>query len=298
MSNLNGGLSGSGTLRGTLGGGGVPAQDVYWDDILNKPNFATVATSGSYNDLTDKPTIPAAQVNADWNATSGVAEILNKPTIPAAQVNADWNATSGVAEILNKPTLAPVATSGSYNDLTNTPTIPAAQVNADWNATSGVAEILNKPTIPAAQVNADWNAASGVAEILNKPTIPTTASQIEYDNTTSGLQADDVQGAITELKSNLTVLDDRKIYKVSTSNTLSGGYVTRDLGSDFGDTGTYYCIGASAYIANNAQVVVACAVQQGRYIRMGMHWNNSYSNSAVTLTYYYVKISSLGQLVS
>lgn len=99
---------------------------------------------------------------------------------------------------------------------------------------------------------------------------------------------------ISEIKSNLTVLDDRKIYKVSTSNTLSGGYVTRDLGSDFGDSGTYYCIGASAYIANNAQVVVACAVQQGRYIRMGMHWNNSYTNSAVTLTYYYVKTSSLG----
>ena len=27
--------------------------------------------------------IPAAQVNSDWNATSGVAEILNKPTIPS-----------------------------------------------------------------------------------------------------------------------------------------------------------------------------------------------------------------------
>ena len=48
-------------------------------EILNKPNLATVATSGSYDDLTDKPTIPAAQVNADWNADSGVAEILNKP---------------------------------------------------------------------------------------------------------------------------------------------------------------------------------------------------------------------------
>jgi hypothetical protein len=45
------------------------------------------------------------QVNSDWNATSGVAEILNKPTIPAAQVNSDWNATSGLAEILNKPTI-------------------------------------------------------------------------------------------------------------------------------------------------------------------------------------------------
>ena len=44
--------------------------------------------------------------------------------IPAAQVNSDWNANSGVAEILNKPTLAAVATSGSYNDLTDKPIIP------------------------------------------------------------------------------------------------------------------------------------------------------------------------------
>ena len=43
----------------------------------NKSDF-----SGNYNDLTNKPTIPAAQVNADWNANSGVAQILNKPTIP------------------------------------------------------------------------------------------------------------------------------------------------------------------------------------------------------------------------
>ena len=40
-----------------------------------------------YTDLFGLPTIPAAQVNADWTATSGVAEILNKPTtISAAQV--------------------------------------------------------------------------------------------------------------------------------------------------------------------------------------------------------------------
>lgn len=46
-------------------------------------DLATVATSGSYTDLTDKPTIPSAQVNSDWNASSGVAEILNKPSIPS-----------------------------------------------------------------------------------------------------------------------------------------------------------------------------------------------------------------------
>lgn len=99
--------------------------------------------SGSYTDLTNKPAIPAAQVNSDWNASSGVAQILNKPalalvattgaysdltgkpTIPAAQVNADWNAASGVAQILNKPALATVATSGSYTDLSNKPAIPS-----------------------------------------------------------------------------------------------------------------------------------------------------------------------------
>lgn len=35
----------------------VPAQT--WASITGKPTFATVATSGSYNDLTNKPTIPS-----------------------------------------------------------------------------------------------------------------------------------------------------------------------------------------------------------------------------------------------
>lgn len=72
-------------------------------------DLADVATTGSYNDLDDKPSIPPAQVNSDWNASSGVAQILNKPVIPAAQVNSDWDAASGVAEILNKPVFGDLA---------------------------------------------------------------------------------------------------------------------------------------------------------------------------------------------
>ena len=49
---------------------------------VNPSSLATVATSGSYTDLENTPTIPAAQVNSDWSANSGVAQILNKPTIP------------------------------------------------------------------------------------------------------------------------------------------------------------------------------------------------------------------------
>lgn len=171
-------------------------------NITRTADLATVATSGDYNDLTNKPTIPAAQVNSDWDAVSGVAQILNKPTlgtmaaenasdytktsglatvattgdyddllnkptIPAAQVNSDWNAVSGVAQILNKPTLSAVATSGAYSDLSGTPNLATVATSGDYD------DLLNKPTIPAAQVNSDWNAASGVAQILNKPTIPT-----------------------------------------------------------------------------------------------------------------------------
>ena len=46
-------------------------------------SIAWVATfDGDYNSLSNKPTIPAAQINSDWNATSGVGVILNKPVVP------------------------------------------------------------------------------------------------------------------------------------------------------------------------------------------------------------------------
>ena len=129
---------------------GITAADITaWN---GKSDF-----SGSYNDLTDKPTIPAAQIQSDWNQSDNTAldYIKNKPNIPVV------------------PTLAPVATSGDYDDLTNKPTIPDAPVQSDWNESdsTSLAYIQNKPTIPSAQVNSDWNSNSGVSEILHKPTI-------------------------------------------------------------------------------------------------------------------------------
>lgn len=46
-------------------------------------DLATVATSGSYNDLSNKPSIPAAQVQSDWSQSDNtqVDYIKNKPTI-------------------------------------------------------------------------------------------------------------------------------------------------------------------------------------------------------------------------
>ena len=51
--------------------GGV-ADSVEWDNVLNKPIFATVATSGSYTDLSSKPTIPTktSELTNDSNFAS------------------------------------------------------------------------------------------------------------------------------------------------------------------------------------------------------------------------------------
>lgn len=91
------------------------------ETVAMKSDLATVATSGDYDDLTNKPTIPAAQVQSDWNEsdTTSKAYIQNKPTIPAAQVQSDWNQADNtqVDYIKNKPTI-PAAVSGT-NDGTN-----------------------------------------------------------------------------------------------------------------------------------------------------------------------------------
>ena len=74
--------------------------------------LATVATSGAYADLSGRPTI-TAPVNADWNAGSGLAQILNKPTIPTVPTNVSsftndsGYLTSSSAAIVNLNTTVP-----------------------------------------------------------------------------------------------------------------------------------------------------------------------------------------------
>lgn len=88
--------------------GGIPKTDLASgvqtslgkaDTAVQPSSLATVATSGSYNDLLNKPTIPAAQVQSDWNEADNtkVDYIKNKPTIPDVSGKADKvvGATSG-----------------------------------------------------------------------------------------------------------------------------------------------------------------------------------------------------------
>ena len=213
--------SGAAVAEAIAGTGQVPTVTSADDNKVLMASY-----SGGVGSFAWEPSAAATQVNADWDATSGVAKILhkpdlsvyaqsanlatvatsgdyndlsNRPSIPAAQVNADWAANSGISQILNKPTLATVATTGDYSDLSNKPSIPAAQVQSDWTesdstskayiqhkpdlsvyaqsanlatvATSGdYSDLANKPTIPAAQIQSDWNESdtTSKAYIQNK----------------------------------------------------------------------------------------------------------------------------------
>lgn len=70
---------------------------------VDKDTLAAVATSGSYNDLTNKPSIPDSLSDLATDATHRTVTDTEKAT---------WNAKSNF--------------SGSYNDLSNKPTIPSA----------------------------------------------------------------------------------------------------------------------------------------------------------------------------
>ena len=113
-------------------------------------------------------------IHADWNASTGVAQILNKPSLATVATTGNYSDLNGA------PSLAPVAPTGDYDDLSNKPTIPAAQVNADWNATSGVAEILNKPTIPVVPSMKNLVAGSNITitDSANSVTIAATVPVI------------------------------------------------------------------------------------------------------------------------
>ena len=66
-------------IAGSVGGPGQVLTAIAGGSISWTAPF-----SGSYTDLTNKPTIPPAQVQSDWSATGNdVAAILNKPVIPA-----------------------------------------------------------------------------------------------------------------------------------------------------------------------------------------------------------------------
>ena len=96
------------------------------NQISNYNDNGPVEAKEGLNVATGKPfqIAGANGTSGDYlKSTGSSVEWSTFPTIPSAQVNVNWNATSGVAQILNKPSLSTVATSGNYSDLSGLPSL-------------------------------------------------------------------------------------------------------------------------------------------------------------------------------
>ena len=157
------------------------------NNINNKANtadLASVAFSGNYNDLTNKPTIPTKTSNLtnDSNfvsntsyataSTGGVVKVGSGLSITNGVLSTTGGGVADAVEwnnVLNKPNFSTVATSGSYNDLSNKPTIPTVN-----NGTLTIQK--NGTNVATFTANQSSNATANI-------TVPTTVAELSDAST-------------------------------------------------------------------------------------------------------------------
>jgi nitrogen fixation protein len=170
------------------------------DNLLNDKFDNPTGDNTQYLDgagvPTTFPTIPAAQVNSDWNATSGVAQILNKPTIPEAVTKTSDlinDGEDGVNPFITLSDIPPVTgfvpyTGANQNvdlgeyeikagqlELDQTPTGTAGVAVTRWNDSLGSTET----TLKGGNVILK-NGVDLVARVVNKVTPNTTLTKANY----------------------------------------------------------------------------------------------------------------------
>jgi len=96
---------------------------VSWNDVADKPSFATVATSGSYTDLSDKPTIPTVNngtLTIQQNGTtvdSFSANSSSDKTVNIQCVDLENNQTvGGIKTFSNAPVVGSINLDGKTID--------------------------------------------------------------------------------------------------------------------------------------------------------------------------------------
>lgn len=210
--------------------GYITLTDLDNNRYVKESDLSSVATTGSYNDLTDKPVIPAAQVNSDWNATSGVTQILNKPVIPTTteQLVNDSGfitlsslsgyATESYVNNHHDSTKQAVLESGvNIKTINNESILGEGNINIEGggSGTSDYDDLENKPSINNVELSGNKTASDlGLQEtIQDLAEIRSSASA-----GLTALQADDIEAG-----DGINISDSSE-GKIIVSNTVDVGY--------------------------------------------------------------------------
>lgn len=164
-------------------------------------------------------------------------------------VNADWNAVSGDAQILNKPSLATVATTGAYSDLTGKPTIPSktsdltndsgfitgyTETDPIVGAVNGLVKANGSGTISAATAGTDYLAPSAIgttvqaydSDLTSWAGVSTTAKQ---DTLVSGTNIKTVNGNSLLGSGDLTISGGSSLTVQDEGTTLTSAATSLDF---------------------------------------------------------------------
>ena len=198
------------------GGGTSPSVDL--KDYPKKTDLSKVATSGSYDDLNNKPTIPSI---------SGLAsEAFVKKAIDEAKLNGvevDLTPYAKTADLSN------VAKSGNYNDLNNKPTIPSISGLA---SEAFVKNAINEAKLNGSGSNIDLSIYAKTADLstvaksgsymdlTDKPYIPSDPDLTPYAKT-SNLSTVATSGSYTDLKDKPNIPNIPALSTVATSGSYN-----------------------------------------------------------------------------
>jgi len=140
---------------------------------------------GDYNSLSNLPSIPAAQVPADWNATSGASRILNKPVVPpqpSVTTAAAGTAALSYNSVNGAFTFTPPDLSGYLTSYTETDPVFAASDAAAVTA----AKITNWDTAYSWGNHASAGYLTAYTETQTLDNVLTLGATTTQDITTTG----------------------------------------------------------------------------------------------------------------
>lgn len=198
------------------------ATAVTWSTITGKPSFATVATSGNYNDLSNKPTIPTklptpnvltftGAVTGTWDGSA--AKTVNIPSGSSYTLPLASNSTRGGIKLSSS------TQGGTPNGITTTSgRTYAVQVNSNEQAVVNVPWTDTKYSLPTASATTLGGVKVGSGLSISNGVLSTSGGDVKIHKTTINFE-DIINNNRTEMTSS------EKNEVLNISNKLYQGYV-------------------------------------------------------------------------
>lgn len=133
----------------------VPPQS--WSSITGKPSFATVATSGSYNDLSNKPSIPTGITYYNQSGTVSITKTMTFTISPSTASGYSIDISAAGFSTVNAYAITAVRNTASAG----------ASPNVSVKTVSNTAIVVNIVEANTTTQNVLINLLGGVTTVLN-----------------------------------------------------------------------------------------------------------------------------------